>query len=510
MMQNLLDALIEPLTRIHFQKAMIGAALSAIACGVVGSFIVLRRMAFLGDALSHAMLAGVTSGYLFMQMLFGYEAHAPAMIIGALLAGLVTVSAISFVSQVSRIKEDTAIGIMYTGIFALGGILASVFSDRIHIHLFDFVVGMVLAVEDGHLWMIASVCVLVLCVVILLFRQLQITTFDPIMAASIGVPVVGVHYLLTACTSLVVVSAVPVVGVVLVVGLLITPAATAYLVTNRLHTMVLVAPVFGVLSVVVGLYLSAWIGNVAPGPMIVVVGTCQFLALLCIAPRYGLIADWWRRRQLVPQTLLEDILGFLRHDGRQQVPLHDIFTQVKSPQQMVRRAVRELQRQRFLKQDSQGIGFTEAGRHEARRLLRSHRLWETYLQHVGTPKADLHLTAHQLEHLHDENTVDYLDDKLGHPLRDPHGSEIPEDFIDLVPGATIKASLLRQGHQGTVISVSSGWEDHPIQKETQITAGPRRREGKLWTFVLPDGSLIELDHEAADAVTVRLDNTGES
>ena len=139
-MQNLLDALIEPLTGIHFQKALIGATLSAIACGVVGSFIVLRRMAFLGDALSHAMLAGVTSGYLFMQMLFGYEAHAPAMIIGALLAGLVTVSAISFVSQVSRIKEDTAIGIMYTGIFALGGILASVFSDRIHIHLFDLII----------------------------------------------------------------------------------------------------------------------------------------------------------------------------------------------------------------------------------------------------------------------------------------------------------------------------------------------------------------------------------
>ena len=509
-MQHLLDALIEPLTGIHFQKALIGATLSAIACGVIGSFIVLRRMAFLGDALSHAMLAGVTSGYLFMQMLFGYEAHAPAMIIGALLAGLVTVSAISFVSQVSRIKEDTAIGIMYTGIFALGGILASVFSDRIHIHLFDFIVGMVLAVEDGHLWMIASVCVLVLCVVILFFRQLQITTFDPIMAASIGVPVVGVHYLLTACTSLVVVSAVPVVGVVLVVGLLITPAASAYLVTNRLRTMVIAAPIFGVFNVVVGLYLSSWIGNVAPGPMIVVVGTIQFIILLCIAPRYGLIADWWRRRQLVPQALLEDILGLIRHDGRQQVPLHDILVQVKSPQHLVRRAVRELQRQHFLKEDGQGVGFTEVGQHEARRLLRSHRLWETYLQHVGTPEAELHPTAHQLEHLHDENTVDYLDDKLGHPLQDPHGSEIPEDFIDLVPGARIKASLLRQGHQATVISVSSGWEDHPIQKETQITAGPRRDEGNIWTFFLPDGSLIELDHEAADAVTVRLDNTPES
>ena len=99
-------------------------------------------MAFLGDALSHAMLAGVAAGYLFMQMVFGSEADAAAMIVGAMLAGLFTVAAISFVSQVSRIKEDTAIGIMYTGIFAFGGIQVSMFSHRIHIHLYDFIVGL--------------------------------------------------------------------------------------------------------------------------------------------------------------------------------------------------------------------------------------------------------------------------------------------------------------------------------------------------------------------------------
>ena len=278
-MDLLWNLFIDPLSAVHFQKALIGATLSAIACGVMGVFIVLRRMAFLGDALSHAMLAGVTAGYLFMQMVFDVEAHAAAMIVGALLAGMATVIAISFVSQVSRIKEDTAIGIMYTGMFALGGILASVFSDRIHIHLYDFIVGMVLAVEDGHLWMIALVCVFVLSVVILMFRHFLIATFDPIMAASIGVPVVALHYLTTACTSLVVVSAVPVVGVVLVVGLLITPAATAYLLSDRLRNMLVLSPIFGATTVIGGLYVSDWIGTVSTGPMMVLLGTLQFMII---------------------------------------------------------------------------------------------------------------------------------------------------------------------------------------------------------------------------------------
>ena len=229
--------LLTPLTEQAFQKALIGGGLVAIVCGVIGCFVILRRMAFLGDALSHAMLAGVTSGYLFMQIVFGIEAHAPGMLVGSIVAGLITVGLIGFVSKVSRIKEDTAIGIMYTGIFAVGGVLASVFSHRIHLDLYHFVTGMVLGVEDADLWMMAVVTAVVLAIVILFFRYFQITTFDPVMAASLGIPVVAIDYLLTTCTSLVVVSAVSIVGVILVVGLLVTPAATAYLLSDRLSRM---------------------------------------------------------------------------------------------------------------------------------------------------------------------------------------------------------------------------------------------------------------------------------
>ncbi len=499
------SALIDPLGEIHFQKAIIGATLSAIACGVIGCFIVLRQMAFLGDALSHSMLAGVTAGYLVMQIVFGRDADAAAMLVGAIIAGLVTVGAISFVSQATRIKNDTAIGIMYTGIFALGGILASVFSHRIHIHIYDFVVGNVLAVKDGYLWMIAIVCALVLSTIILLFRHFQLTTFDPIMAASIGIPVAAMHYLLTACTSLVVVSAVPVVGVILVVGLLVTPAATAYMICNRLRHMVFLAPLFGVSSVLLGLYLSIWIGNVATGPMIVIVSTSQFLVLLVVAPRYGLIADWLRRTRTVPQQVLEDVLGCMVREGGQPITRGMISEYVEAGADQVRRAIHALSRRGWVEVVSEGLMLTNDGRDEARRLMRAHRLWETYLQHTGMPSEALHDRAHQLEHLRDGRIVDYLDDKLGHPVQDPHGAVIPEDIDRVVPGATVRLSLLREGHRGTIQELGSHAADSLLRIGMSVAVGPRREQGNLWTLQLADDTDVTLDHSAADDVNIRLD-----
>ena len=137
-------------THPYLPRVLLAGVLVSISCGVMGCFIILRRMAFLGDALAHAMLAGVTCGYLIMKLAFGVEAHAGAMLVGSVIAGLATVAMIGFVSRATRIKDDTAIGIMYTGIFAFGGLLASRFSDLIHVDLLHFVTGQVLAVETAR------------------------------------------------------------------------------------------------------------------------------------------------------------------------------------------------------------------------------------------------------------------------------------------------------------------------------------------------------------------------
>ena len=170
-----------------FVTSILAGTFVAASCGMIGCFIVLRRLSFLSDALAHAMLTGVIAGYLIVKILTGAEPAVPAMIIGALISGIATVSMISFVTRVSRIKQDTAIGIMYTGIFATGGVLHSLYSDRMHIDLYHFMIGSVLAIDDADLWMMAIITSIVLGVVILFFRHFQLSTFDPVMAASIGI-----------------------------------------------------------------------------------------------------------------------------------------------------------------------------------------------------------------------------------------------------------------------------------------------------------------------------------
>ncbi|WP_035246999.1 metal ABC transporter permease [Desulfogranum mediterraneum] len=419
----MLDAILAPLTETYFQKALIGGSIVAVVAGVVGCLVVLRRMAFLGDALSHAMIAGVAGGYLVMKMLFGYEAHAPGMLLGSLIAAIATVALISFVSRVSRIKEDTTIGIMYTGIFALGVVAVSIFRHYIHIDLMHFIMGDILGVADTDLWVSAFTAVVVLSIIILFFRHFQLATFDPVMAASIGLPVLFLDYVLTTCVSLVVVSAVSMVGVILVVGLLITPAATAYLLSDRLDRMMILSGIFGVTSVVGGLFLCVWLDS-AGGGAIMLFCTLQFLVVLALAPKYGLLARWLRLKRMVPQQVVEDVLTtILRNEG--VTPLETIRTYVQEPAKSLNKALQRMVQDGLLAASEEGYALTADGQVEADKVLRAHRLWESYLAQIGTPKDQLHSTAHHLEHIREGETIEYLDEKLGHPRRDPHGRLIP-------------------------------------------------------------------------------------
>jgi manganese/iron transport system permease protein/iron/zinc/copper transport system permease protein len=421
-MEFLLQAFWAPLTETYFQKAMIGGCMVAIVAGVVGCLVVLRRMAFLGDALSHAMIAGVAGGYLVMKLLFGFEAHAPGMLLGSLLAAVITVALIGLVSRISRIKEDTAIGIMYTGVFALGVVVVSIFRSYIHIDLMHFILGDILGVADTDLWASAFVSAFVLTVLILFFRHFQLATFDPVMAASIGLPVLLLDYALTTCVSLVVVSAVSMVGVILVVGLLITPAATAYLLCDRLDRMMALAALFGVTSVIGGLYLCVWLDS-AGGGAVMLFCTLQFLVVLTVAPRYGMLARWLRLYRLVPQQVVEDVLTtILRHNREAHLP---VIRQYVQPPVHLAKALRQMEQDGLISVSGGAYRLTEAGTKEAQKVLRAHRLWESYLESIGTPQEALHSTAHRMEHMRAGGTVDYLDEKLGQPARDPHGHKIP-------------------------------------------------------------------------------------
>jgi len=487
-------------------KALLTGLLVTTVCSVIGCYIVLRRTSFLADALSHSMLAGVVAGYLVMKVLFNEEAHALGMLVGSIASGIFTVAVIGFVSRKSRVKDDAVIGVMYTGIFALGGVLASRFSEYVHVDVYHFVIGSILGVSDSDLRMMAVVTIVVLTFVILAFRQLQLISFDRVMAASIGVNVVLLDYMLTTCTAMVVVTGVQVVGIIQVVGLLIAPGATAYLLCDRLKNMIWVAILFGWSGFLIGYYLSEQL-NVSPGGMIVVVCTVQFLLVFLVAPRYGLLAGWQRRWRAIPQQLIEDILGVIMRSDDEQATIAEISQRIEYRADRIRKAIQSLARQEMLLVDDDIISFTDEGRQQARRLLRAHRLWESYLQHLGVAEEELHDRAHVLEHVHDEDTVDYLDDKLGHPLFDPHGAEIPEDFVHLVPGEEVRVAILREDHRGEIVRVIGG-NTGGLEVGMQIIVGPREDNSQMWVITVIDQDstqgVVRLNHAQADSVIVKL------
>ena len=491
----------------HLFKALITGLLVTTVCSVIGCFIVLKRTSFLADALAHSMLAGVVVGYLFMKLAFGKEAHAPAMLIGSIISGIITVAMIGFVARFSRVKEDAVIGIMYTGIFAFGGVLVSLFSQYVHIDLLHFIVGQLIGVSDQDLWMMAIVSVVVLSFVVLMFRSLQLITFDRVMAASLGMNVILLDYMLTTCTAMVVVTGVQVVGVIQVVGLLIAPAATAYLLCDRLKHMLWVSAVFGWTGFLAGYFLSETY-NVAPGAMIVVTLTAQFLLVFLVAPRYGLLADFQRRLKAIPQQVVEDILGVILRAQDERCEIRDLIEHTEYKAEPIRKAVYSMVKKEWLCFEEDVISFTAEGRKHARRLLRAHRLWETYLQHLGVAEEELHERAHVLEHLHDEQAVDYLDDKLGHPLTDPHGAVIPEDFEHLVSGEVMTLAILREGHTGEVVSVGD-LIVAPVSVGDRVSIGARENDSETWVVTVqkPDGQSAEhrFNHEEADDISIRLD-----
>ncbi|WP_227935560.1 metal ABC transporter permease [Alkalihalobacillus deserti] len=260
------------------QRALITSILVGIVCGVIGCFIILRGMSLMGDAISHAVLPGVAVSYMLGINIF----------YGAVLTGLVVAISIGYISQNSRIKNDTSIGIMFTAAFAIGIILITLMQSSAD--LYHILFGNVLAVPVSEVWMTFIVTVIVLLCVYLFFKELLVTTFDPTMAAAYGLPNNFIHYLLMTLLTMSTVASLQTVGIVLVVAMLITPAATAYLMTNRLWFMVFLSAGFGVIASIIGLYYS-FTYNLASGPAIVVVASLMFAMAFFFSPKQGLL---WR------------------------------------------------------------------------------------------------------------------------------------------------------------------------------------------------------------------------
>ncbi|QSE76151.1 metal ABC transporter permease [Lactococcus taiwanensis] len=279
MIQNFINGLYE----FHFlQNALITAIMIGIVSGAVGCFIILRGMSLMGDAISHAVLPGVALSYLLGINFF----------IGAIFFGLLSSVVITFIKNNSTIKGDTAIGITFSSFLALGVILIGVANSSTD--LFHILFGNILAVQDLDKWLTLGVSTLVLALILLFFKELLITSFDPTMAKAIGMNVSFYHYLLMILLTLVSVTAMQSVGTILIVALLITPAATAYLYTNSLKRMMILSSTLGAISSVLGLFIG-YSFNIAAGSSIVLTSAVLFVGGFLTSPKQDFIRKWIKK-----------------------------------------------------------------------------------------------------------------------------------------------------------------------------------------------------------------------
>ena len=275
----MLNEFIQGLLDFQFlQNALITSVMVGISAGIIGSFIILRGMSLMGDAISHAVLPGVALSYMLGS----------SYIIGATIFCIFSAALIGFVTKHSHLKNDTAIGILFSAFFALGIILISF--ARSSTDLYHILFGNVLAVRDSDMFLTAAVLVIVLIAVPLFYKQLKLTSFAPTIAKSYGWNISAINYGLMFLLTLVAVTSLQTVGTILVIAMLITPAATAYQLTDKLLVMIVLSTVFGTLSSIVGLYFS-YSYNLPSGATIVMAAAVFFIVAFIFAPKKGLIGQ---------------------------------------------------------------------------------------------------------------------------------------------------------------------------------------------------------------------------
>ena len=279
---DILGWMTDPLQFPFMQRAMIEVVLMGITCGLIGTYVVLRGMAFIGDALAHAIFPGVVIAFLLNASFF----------LGALLFGVVTAVSIGALTRNRRVSEDTAIGVLFAGMFALGIVLISTVKGYTT-SLTNFLFGDVLGVSMEDLWASVAIGTLVLLVLVFFHKELLLVSFDSDMAESVGLPVWLLNLGLLMLMALTIVVSLRAVGNILVVAMLVTPAAAARLWTDRLRVMMGLSALFGALAGMFGLLIS-YHADLAAGGTIVLTVTIWFAVSLLVAPRHGYLSRFLR------------------------------------------------------------------------------------------------------------------------------------------------------------------------------------------------------------------------
>jgi manganese/zinc/iron transport system permease protein len=423
--------------------ALIGSVLLGITCGLLGSFIVVRKLALMGDALSHAVLPGVAIGFLWTL-----TKDPLAIFLGATVAGLVGTTVVSLITHTTRLKEDAALGLVLAGFFAVGICLVTMIQrlptgNKSGIDKFLF--GQAAAISAADVQLMAVVAALSIAGIALFYKEFLVTSFDPGFARAAGISATLFHHLLMLLLAFSVVIALQAVGVVLVSAMLITPAAAAYLLTDRMHRMLLLAALFGMLAGAVGAFLSFLGHNLPTGPFMVLAASLVFALAFLFGPRHGVLVRWWRQRSRARRVQRENTLKSLYHvlENRafrgEGVSARELAERRHETVEEAAGQARELRRHGLatLAEDDNLILLTPEGLQRAAAIVRNHRLWELYLTHAAHIAVDhVHDDAEKIEHVLGEEVVRELEKRLDYATQDPHGRRIPSSAEVLQAGGS--------------------------------------------------------------------------
>jgi manganese/zinc/iron transport system permease protein len=424
------------------------AATAGMACALPGTFLVLRKMSMMGDAISHAVLPGLAAAFL----ITGSRASV-SMLAGAAVVGVLTALLTEWIHTRGKVDESASMGVVFTFLFAVGLILLVRAADHVDLDPGCVLYGAIEATPLNRVeflgleipqaaLVVGAVLFLNLLFVITLYKELKISTFDPALATTLGIHARLMHYLLMTLVAVTTVAAFESVGSILVIAMLIVPAATAHLFCDRLWTLIVAACVFAVVSAVLGhlgaILVPGWLGyegiSTSTAGMMAVTAGLLFALALVSAPRHGLVSRVWVRTALALRIAREDVLGHLYRFEESAVQLAkvraasdvELRRRLHAGSLLYRFVIWQLRRSGRVLRTSRGYRLTERGRETAAQLVRAHRLWETYFDSVAQlPHGHLHGPAEELEHFTDEFLGERLAESIGHPGRDPHGSPIP-------------------------------------------------------------------------------------
>ena len=403
-------------------RALIASSLVGIMCGVIGAYMVLRNMSLIGDALSHAILPGIFIAFI----IIGYSST--GFFIGTLIAALISAVIMTWIQGNIKTKNDAAIGIVFTFMFSLGVIGISYLNNQqgVHLDLKDFLFGTILGISNEDIYITILVTLFSLLSIIVFYRYLLISTFQPTIAATMGISVKAMHYFLMLLLSFAIVASLRTVGIILVVAMLITPSATALLLSNRLKNVLILSGVIGFLSAVLGLIIAI-ILNTTPGPAMCVVVTFFYFIAVFFSPKQGFVFKKLRKLKLESQIAKEDIIkAIYKIESLTSDKLHVLSNQLDISNSKLKKHLNTLAKNKQISHSNHEYRLTLKGKNTAESLVRAHRLWETFLvDKVGLSTDVIHEDAEKYEHLLDSELLDQLDAKLGYPTTDPHGSPIP-------------------------------------------------------------------------------------